>query len=556
MGLSQREDHFTSKDERYDSQIMYLNSFGQSGASLFQSYKQTKVLAVGAGPFLVSLVAALFESGLTEVHVTLTDSEPTDRRSLISLAENDRISDNKAEIQELTLPNKTVTAWRERVQSFDWILYVSQQMLLEEIRFVHEASRAEKKALLTAMCMGQTGLAGPLVNPDSEGCWESAWRRLHQSAIRNDPTTLVISPAAGRMLANIIVFDMFRTITRVTESELKNRFFLLDLHTLEGSYHSFLPHPLITKGITAEQVHNWDQLLGRGSCSNSDDPYEFLSFISRLTSPQSGVLHLWDEGDLNQLPLSQCYVQAVNPLSEGPADLLPVIISAGLTHLEARKEAGLAGIEAYVTRIGHLSGNANLSEICEIGAGETVEEAVYRGLQKCLTQELRKQTANRKPAVFSVQNSHVEDTRCRYYLQALTTMQGAPTIRLGEDLLGFPVIWVGAGDCWYGCVGLNRTLALRMALQQALLKAQNRSEIITLQGLEIPNVDSEDVILTNLEINEVKDTAHAELIQYAITVLGRNQTRLFVFELNAEPFLNENLGGLFGVILGKEDAFG
>ncbi|TFE26270.1 bacteriocin maturation protein [Cohnella luojiensis] len=484
-------------------------------------FRQAKVLAVGAGSFLVSLVAALFESGLTEVHATL--------------------------------PKRTVTAWREKVRPFDWILYVSQQERIEEIQAIHAACKAEKKTLLTATCIGQMGIAGPLVNPDSEGCWESARRRIHRSAIRNDPLTPIFNPAVGSMLANIIVFDMFRTIARVTESELKNRFFMLDLHTLEGSYHSFLPHPLVTNRIETEQVHHWEQLLGQGRGS-SGDPNEFLSFVSRLTSPQAGILHLWDEGDLNQLPLSQCRVQAVDPLSEGPAELLPVMIRAGLTHLEARKEAGLAGIEAYVTRL--INKKTELSEFVEIGAGETVEESVFRGLQKCLTQQLRKQTADRKPAVLMARLNHVEDTRCRYYLQALTIMQGAPTIGIGEDLLGFPVVWVGACDCWYGCVGLNRTLALRMALQQALLKALNRTEVFTLQGVEIPTLIPEEAIVTNLEIKAVEDRAQAELILYASSILKRNQTPLFVFEIKVEPFLKDNLGGLFGVLLRKEEASG
>jgi putative thiazole-containing bacteriocin maturation protein len=505
---------------------------------------ESRVLAVGAGSFLVSLVTALFESGLSKIHVTITDSESTDRRLLINQAENARKSDPKAVLQELTMSKRTVSAWKKRVQSFDWIFYVSKQTMVEEIHVIHTACRAEKKALLIATYIGQTGFAGPMVNPDSEGCWESAWRRLHHSAIRNEPIIPIISSEAEPMLVNIIVFDMIRTITRVAKSQLKYRFFLLDLHTLEGNYHSFLPHPLINKGITNEQVQNLDQLLGRGRKSNGDSN-KFLSFINRLTSPQSGILHLWDEGDLNQLPLSQCRVQAVNPISEGPAELNPIIIRAGLTHIEARKEAGLAGIEDYLSK---------LTEFVVIGAGETVDEGIYRGLQKCLTLQLRKQTTDQKPNVYSVQISDVKDTRCSYYLQALTTMLGVPTIGIGDDLLGFPVVWIGVGDCWYGCVGLNRTLALRLTLQQALLKAQNPTEILTLQGVVIPTLDPVEAILTNLEIDAVEDTAHAEWIQYALLVLKRNQTRLNVFEIRAEPFLNKHLVGLFGVTLGKEEA--
>ncbi|MFC5528222.1 bacteriocin maturation protein [Cohnella yongneupensis] len=519
----------------------------------YDSPVSVKVLAVGAGSLLVSLVEALFESGLSEVHVIVTDSEPTDRHLLIALAEKARKSDPKAELKEWTIYQRTLSAWRERVQPFDWILYVSQQMKVEEIQAIHSACRAEMKSLLIATCIGQTGFAGPYVNPNSEGCWESARRRIHQSGIRNDPMPSIISFAARLMLVNIIVFDMYRTITRMSESELNNRLFVLDLQTLEGGYHSFLPHPLITSGIAAEQIQNWDQLLVEDSSIHAD-PQEFLSFISQLTSPQSGILHLWDEGDLNQLPLSQCRVQAVDPLSEGPAGLLPVIICSGLTHLEARKEAGLAGIEAYVQRMSHE--NTGLSEQVEVGAGETVKEAVYRGLQKCLTHELRKRAVDRKFIAHETRITHIEDLRCRHYLQVLTTMQGAPTIGLGDDLLGFQVVWIGTGDRWHGCVGLNRTLALRMALQQAIHKAQNPTELVMLQGVEVPTLDLEEAIVANLEIKAVEDTVQVESIQYALPVLQRNQMRLSVYQMRAEPFLNEHLGGLLCVMLGREEASG
>lgn len=461
----------------------------------------------------MSLVRALCESGLHEVQEMVTDSEPMD--------------------------------WREKIQPFDWVLYVNKEMKLEEIRTIHTACREEKKKLFITTCIGHMGIAGPLVSPDAEGCWESAWRRLHRSAIRHDSSVPTISSSAESMLANIIVFNVCRSITQVTEPELDSRFLLLDLDTLEGEYHSFLPHPLVTdQGITTVRVHNLDQLLARGQ-GNPGDLNPFLSFVDQLTSPQSGILHLWDEGDLSQLPLSQCQVQAVDPLSEGPAELLPIIIRAGLTHMEARKEAGLSGIEAYLTRM--------TSEHFEISAGETIEEALYRGLQKCLTQQFRKQAADRKPNVLGVQLREVSDVHCRYYLQALTTMQGAPMIGIGDEVLGFSVVWVGVGDHWCGCVGLNRTLALRMALQQALLKVQNPAEIMMLQGIEISNLAKEVAITTTLDIEEVTDTAYAELMHYAVSVLKRHRTRLWIDEVRAEPLLNEHLGGIFRVRLAEEE---
>ncbi|QJD83778.1 bacteriocin maturation protein [Cohnella herbarum] len=496
-----------------------------------------KVLAIGAGSFLTSLVKALFESGLSDSHVTSMDTE----------------------LIEWTTSQNTVSAWRARVQPFDWILYFGQQMKVEQIQAIQEASIAEKKSLLIAACIGQTGFVGPLVNSDSLGSWDSARRRLHRAAIRIDPMASRVSLAATAMLANVIVFDMYRTITTTSESESKNRFFLLDLRTLEGSYHSFLPHPLITNEVTIERVRNWEQRLGSDRVSSMDDN-EFLSFTSRLTSPHSGIFHLWEEGDLSQLPLSQCRIQPVDPLSEGLAEMLPVITSAGLTHMEARNEAGLAGIEAYVTRLSRLSFSRFLtdqqSESIDIGAGATFEEAVCRGLQKCLTQLWRKQGAKRISPKVGIPLSHVEDPRSLYYLRALETLHGVPKIRLGEDVHGFPVVWIGMGESWYSCVGLNRTLALRTALQQALLSIQNQMEPALQRGDEMPTPDSEIAMASDLRIKDVDDTTNAELIQRAISVLKRNQKQLIVFDIKAEFFLNEHLGGLLGFMLGEEEVSG
>ena len=72
-----------------------------------------------------------------------------------------------------------------------------------------------------------------------------------------------------------------------------------------------------------------------------------------------------------------------------------------------------------------------------------------------------------------MQLGSIEDQPCRVYLDALTTLNGTPTIDLKEDILGFPVIRVRSNGQRFTSAGLNITLALRNALQQALLNTQN-----------------------------------------------------------------------------------
>jgi putative thiazole-containing bacteriocin maturation protein len=546
--------------KKYASQIEFIESFVDSGAFRFQVYRQSKVLAVGSGPFLVSLVSALIESGLPKFHVLITDSMPTNRQRLKELVENARKMDSEVAIEEIALQRGSgESSWREVVKPFEWILYVSQEGNVEELRALHAVCREEKKGFLPAISLQQVGLAGPLVHPDSEGCWESAWRRIHRSAFREDRPVQTFSATAGAMLANVIVFELFKKVTGVTKSEQRNQFFLLDLETLEGDWHSFIQHPLATtERVTAELIQDLDSRLKQNS--SRDDPSRLFHYFSQLTSAESGIFHIWEERNLNQLPLSQCCVQAVNPLSEGPAELLPEVVCAGLTHEEARREAGLTGIESYVSPMIDLLVNHEKEvgvitpqEFIGVGAGETMAEGICRGLQKCLDEELSKRQLNRREQIFRVRLGAVEDEHCRFYLQALTTMHGPPTIGLGEKVSGFPVVWVGTGGRWYGSAGLNITMALRKALEQAIMDAQNQATSFQIQALEESSIFLNEEKPLRVEIPACEETTQSELLQSAMQVLEQNRMRLFVFDLAIEPFLKEELAGVFGVLLRKED---
>ncbi|NHN32737.1 putative thiazole-containing bacteriocin maturation protein [Paenibacillus agricola] len=535
--------------QKYTGQIAFLESFGDSGAYRFQCYRQAAVLAVGSGPIFVALVSALMESGLPKINMLITDSVPTNRERLVELEEQARRSDPDMVLKEIIKRREGADGWRELVQPFQSILYVSQEGDVEEFRLLHAVCKTEKKILLPAMCLHQTGMAGPIVHPDSEGCWESAWRRVHQPAVYKDPELHVFSSTAGAMLANVIVFELFKTVT--LESELRNSFFLLDLETLEGSWHPFMPHPLIhgfeeARTVQASKLQLKLQLDGSEGIADKNG---LLTYLNRLTSAQSGILHVWEEGDLRQLPLSQCRVQSVDPLSQGPAGLLPELIVTGMTHEEARRESGLIGIEAYVSRLANII--LHTKEVVGIGAGQTAAEGVLRGLKANLAEQHAIQQQVQKQAVTRIQLNRVEDQRCLYYLQALTAMRGEPVIGLGEQVLGFPAVWVGTGDYWYGSTDLNITVALQKGLQAALQKVQNNSVYPANQVLELEasSVRFGNDAVVDFVIPSNEGTLQTEALQDALQVLKKNGKQLFVVDLAVEPFLKEELKGVFGVLL-------
>ena len=561
--LSKEAPHQLNRNilEKYASQIEFIENFMESGAYHFQEYRQAKVLAVGSGPLMVSLVSALIESGLSKLNVLVTESIPTNWQRINELVQNARKTDSEVEINEVPFhKDKKSSFWKEVIQPYDYILYVSQDGNINELRDLNLVCREEKKAFMPSIYLDQVGLSGPFDHPNTDGYWESAWRRIHHSALKKDRQPQSFSSTAGSILANVSVFEFFKRATGIADSHESHQIYMLDLETLEGDWLSFIPHPLSTsKRETIKLVEDFDLRLKQETDRN-EPLSNLLEYFSGLTSEEIGIFHTWEERNLSQLPLAQCYVQAVNPLSEGPAELLPEVVCAGLSHEEAKKEAGLRGIEMYVSQMvnvhnlghSHQKNKAGINipeEFIGIGAGETMAESVCRGLQVYLGEELNRRKADHQSTVYHMKLGSLEDKRCRFYFNALTTLNGAPAIGLKEDVLGFPVVWVRSNGRWYNSVGLNTTMALRKALEQALSDAQNQVDFTVKQNME------STVFLerseSKLDIPSCDEMTSRELLQSSIEVLNQNRMRLVIYDLAFEPFLKQELAGVYGVQVQK-----
>lgn len=549
--------------EQYVSQIEFIENFMESGAYRFQQYREAKVLAIGSGSFVISMASALLESGLPKFHVMVTDSVPTNLQRLRELVENAAKMDPDVALEMIPFHEREGSSyWKEAVQPYDWIIYVSQDGNIEELRELNQVCKEERKVFLPAICLEQIGLAGPLVHPEYDGCWESAWRRIHHTAVKVGNQPEAFSTIAGSILSNVTVFEFFKRATGIASSNQCYQIYLLKLETLEGNWMSFFLHPLVKiKSKAPSLVEDVNLRLKQESVRNENSVH-LLEYFSQITSDEIGIFHVWDEKNLTQLPLAQCCVQAVNPFSEGPAELQPEVVCSGFTHEEAQREAGLCGIEMYVSKLVDFSAkgfNLNdtdtdhtLNGFIGIGAGETFEEAVCRGLQSYLDEELRDRKVEQLNTIFRLKIGTIEDRRCRFYLNALTTLNGVPTIGIEEEIMGFPVIWVRSNGRWYTKAGLNTTLSLRRALQQALVDAQNKVDSSGTKGSDAA------VFLkikeSKLEIPSCEDLTKLELLQNSIEVLDRNKIRLSVFDLNFESFLKEELAGVYGVQLQREES--
>lgn len=519
--------------QTFASQIEFIESFEDSGAYRFQLCRKAGILALGSGSFLASLVRSLSDSGFANIYVLFTEECPDHQAAIEELKEH--ASKTGGDVVDLT----GGLHWREAVRSADWISYAAEIDDPQEFIALQTVCRQEKKPFFPAVCLKQVGLAGPFVHEDDDGCFASAWRRIHRSALHEDRMLDPFSTEGKEILANVIAFELFKTVAGLASLTKRNQCYVLDFATLEGSWHPFFPHPLVRPaGAAAEKVQDLEERVRE--CSN--EPQEkgrLFQLFNQLTSATSGIFHLWEEKHLKQLPLSQCFVQVANPLSEGPAELLAGTVCAGFTHEEARREAGLTGIEMYGAKLADFY--IREDGFLGVGTGETVAEGVLRGLQKWLDHELKMRRISGKETVAPLSLNAVKDSRAEFYFNALSLIHDEPLVGLGQDISGFPVAWANTGGRWYHSAGLNITLALTKALERALTDTQPLEEDAAMLTEAKKNFD--------IPVYEgLQKTLHS-----AMHTIGQNGLQLTVYDLPIEPFFKKALAGVFAVRVKKEE---
>ncbi|RZT23662.1 bacteriocin maturation protein [Fictibacillus sp. BK138] len=500
--------------EKFASQIEYINHLKDSGAHRFQTYRETKVAVISSGSLLYSLVHALIDSGLPAFSIFPTQKADENRLHKM-------IADVKAADQEILISIKQAN---ETLLPFECIIYGSNGDNLDQLRTTQDLCKKHGKIFLPVTIEKDAAFAGPIVSEESKACWESAYRRLHHKK-HYSPSSTAVS-----MLANVAVFELFKTITGVHDNNKDSLIYRLNLETLEGSWHSVIPHPHVTKSLQAVPIP--DPLL---HMLDANEPQkDFQSLFYQITSRETGIFHTWEEEDLLQLPLSQCKVTVADPHTE--------IVCSGLTHDEARTEAGLSGIETYVKGL-----YGDPSSLLSVGAGQTAAEGMCRALQNSLHETFVK---SKEFAVLSkLDVSHMQDDRCHFLFQSLSAFCPETKIYSGVKVLGFPVVLVQTNDHWYGSAGLNNKIALERALKTALIDTQNTENLFNPYGVKVDSIPFK----TESQAFSFSDQSLHETFASALQTLEKNNIRAEFFLLQTETILNEHTADIFGVTLCEEE---
>ena len=362
--VSLDQPHSLSQDElsTYASEIAFIETFQPSAARRFEDFRHLRVLIIGSGMSNTTLIRACLHGGIKTLAVIQTTEE--DGISLISDASRLFLPrDSSQYVQELEAPCwEDERAVAQIIEPFDAILHITDCPMLARVRLLNTLCLEQKKILLQSCFVDDRAWIGPLVKPESEGCWECAWRRL-QSTLQNEPqlaryamrnyralppSRWFASPAAA-LAANHLVFELFKLQTQAGPLETASTIVSVNLETLTSSTHAFTPHPHCqacqhpsAPGASAflEQIESIQQL-------EPIDETVFSKQAVRCIDSRSGIITAIDEGNFEQFPLAVCKVQCSSPT---PLKQLEVIAVGNNFH-SARQRATRRACELYAANV-------------------------------------------------------------------------------------------------------------------------------------------------------------------------------------------------------------
>ncbi|WP_028777452.1 hypothetical protein [Shimazuella kribbensis] len=517
--VSKDDPHSLREDlvQSYSTQISYLDHQSGSGASRFEKYRQSNLLVIGSGSFLLSLLSSLLDSGIQTIHLFITDAKSTNKQRIHSLI----TAANKKDtcIQIVDISDDQVQPWKKVLQPFDSVLFVGKEDQIEILHRLSHICEQENKKFFPAITWKQFGIVGPSKD------WDSAWRRLNTPEEKGNIT----NHAATALLANVLAFQYFKSATTAQHPE-KSNVFLLDLKTLEGKWHTYLSHPLAYHSKPFIQPLEQSKWFSSSKQKKSN----LLGFFHHITSSKMGIFRSFGPENSLQLPLSQCHVQINDPHNEN--EISP-IVCAGDSHHEAQRETGLAGIEAYASR---LLSNQDISVPLHIGAGENSVEAIFRGFQNYLYQFHSKSADPTQP--FLLHSEQIEDEQAYYYAKCLETYGVQPIISFGKRLYGFDTIWININNHWFSGMGWDLSTSLRNALKKALHTTQNTDIPLKKTSHELP-------VCSTLFPKPI-DISMESKLKESIQSLSQHNLQLQVFDIMLETYIRQHLS-IVGVMIGE-----
>lgn len=331
--------------ETYASGIAFIESFQTSAAYRFQQFRNQRLLLIGSGPGLTSLVQASLQCGARKISAIVTPEDGADfYQKTRNLFANPAPEEDACVLSIRSWENEA--EMREIIQASDAVLHIAERPMLARAKLLNRLCIEQQKTLLQAILVDDYAWIGPLVSPGNEGCWECAWRRLQanltdhsdqfsHNIFQDQPTTSgnqALSIPRATMIANRLLFGLFHYFTQTGPTETAGKVVELNLATLLSESHAFLPHPhcLACQHPVVPTASQFLEQIQRLQQQEPIDPEMLLKNLAPCVDARLGLFTAFDTSSFVQAPLAVYKVNLSNPmLKECQAEPLSVMVTGG-----------------------------------------------------------------------------------------------------------------------------------------------------------------------------------------------------------------------------------
>jgi putative thiazole-containing bacteriocin maturation protein len=367
--------------DTYAPDITFIDSFQAGAVPRFEGFREKQLLLAGSGAGFAALVRASTQCGVKRISGLITPE-----KELAANPRQDGLHEFASTLSEQAAELKEAPCWedevevRDMIRAYDAILHISERPVLARARLLNRLCLEERKPFIQAIIVNDQVWLGPLVHPEVEGCWECAWRRLqanlehlssygfHDQPL--DSSSRSLGMPAAMLIANRLLFELFRYFTRSGPSQTARELSVMDLATLLSESHVFLPHPhcLACQRSVAPTEQEFFGQIQQLQQQSPVDPDALFGQIGEYVDEKSGLFRTIDEDDFVQAPLAVCKITTSLPLlgerQREPIDAVAVGTDTTGAHLRALQKA----CERYA---------ANLVDRRRLLSGEAVQQGAF-----------------------------------------------------------------------------------------------------------------------------------------------------------------------------------
>ncbi|EFH88663.1 TOMM precursor leader peptide-binding protein [Ktedonobacter racemifer] len=348
------------EQESYASNIAFIESFQTSATHRFEAFRDKHFLFVGDGLACVSLIHASRQCGIKNVSVITTSEEERFRQEMLNLFMSDASAEDMQVIDPLSWANEAEV--RHTIQAYDAILHIAQSPMLARAQLLNRLCIEEGKTLLQAITVDDHAWIGPLVCPETDACWECAWRRLQANLadadqpahyeFRDLPLPSSSQPAVAQgssILANRLLFDVFRHFTQAGPTETGGKISALHTQTSLSESHTFLPHPhcQACRHTTAQTASQFLEQMHSVQQQEPVDLDHFLEKFAHCVDACVGLFTAVENSHFVRLPLAVSKVKISHLLSREDHPETLSVVAASIDTRGARTRVAQKACERY-----------------------------------------------------------------------------------------------------------------------------------------------------------------------------------------------------------------